>query len=62
LPEGIKLTMVGTSRPSLIPVVEREVDADAAGQRQKMHHRIGRAADRAIGADGVFECLPGQDV
>ena len=40
-----------------VPVVEGEADADAPGEREEVHDRVGGAADRPVGADGVLECL-----
>ncbi len=54
--------MVGTSRPEPVPIVERRVDAEPPGDREQMHDRIGRAADRAVDADGVLERLARQDL
>ena len=45
-----------------LPVVDRELDADMAGQRVDVDRRIGRAADRRIDHDAVLERLAGQDV
>ena len=46
----------------LLPVVDRELDADMPRQRVDMDRRIGRAADRRIHHDAVLERLAGQDV
>ena len=45
-----------------LPVVDRELDADMAGERVDVDRRVGRAADRRIDDDAVLECLSGQDV
>ena len=45
-----------------VPVVERQLDADAPRDGDEMDHRIGRAADRGIGADRVLERRLGQDL
>ena len=50
--------MHGTSRPS-VSQSSRERSTDAS--RQQMHHRVGRAADGAVGANRVLECLAGED-
>jgi hypothetical protein len=42
------------------PVLQFERHADAACDRLEVDHRIGRAADRGVDADGVLEGLPGQ--
>jgi hypothetical protein len=46
--------MVGMSRPN-VPVVERQVDADTAGDGEQVDDGVGRAADGAIDADGILE-------
>ena len=40
-----------------VPVVERQLDADAAGDREQVHDGVGRAADRAVDHDRVLERL-----
>jgi len=45
-----------------LPVVDRELDADMAGQRVDVDRRVGRAADRRIDDDAVFERFPRQDI
>jgi hypothetical protein len=45
-----------------LPVVDRELDADMAGKRVDVDRRVGRAADRRIDHDAVFEGLSRQDV
>ena len=42
-------------RTDAIPVLQRQRHAQATGERQQVDHRIGRAADGGIGADGVGE-------
>ncbi len=44
------------------PVLEFERHADAAGDRLQMDHRVGRTADRRIGADRILEGLARQDL
>ena len=46
----------------LLPVVDREFDADMPRQRVDMDRRVGRAADRRVDHDAVLERLAGQDV
>jgi len=46
----------------LLPVVDVEFHADMAGQRVDVDRGVGRAADRRIDDDAVFECLSRQDV
>ena len=46
----------------LLPVVDRQLDADVARQRVDVDRRVGRAADRRIDHDAVLERLAGQDV
>ncbi len=46
----------------LLPVVDRKLHADMAGQRIDMDRRVGRAADRRIDHDAVLEGLSRQDV
>ncbi|MCY1235289.1 hypothetical protein D9M72_478990 [compost metagenome] len=45
-----------------IPVVEAEIDADAAGKRQEVQHGVGRAADGAVDADGILKGFLRQNV
>ncbi len=45
-----------------LPVVDRQLHADVAGERIDMDRCVGRAADRRIDDDAVFECLSRQDV
>ena len=40
-----------------VPIGEREVDPDAARDRQQMHDRVGRAADGAVDPNGILEGL-----
>jgi hypothetical protein len=55
--------MVGTSRPQRIPILQREVDADAAGDGQQVDRRHWWSRRwRRIHAYGVLESLFGQDV
>ena len=48
--------------PERVPVVEGEVGADAPGQRQQVHDRVGGAADGAVGTNGVLERLGRKDL
>ena len=52
----------GTSRPSRSQSSSSSVDAHAPGNGEQMHHRIGRAADGAVDADGVLEGLRRQNL
>ena len=45
-----------------VPIFKGQVNADAAGDGQKVDNGIGRAADGGIGADGVFKRLFLQNV
>ncbi len=54
--------MVGTSRPKRSQSSRLELDADPAGQRQQVDDGVGRAAEGAVGADGVVEGLAGEDL
>ena len=44
------------------PILDRERDADVAGDRVDVDRRIGRAADGGAGDDGVLERRAGEDV
>src|SRR5262249_8508696 len=46
----------------LLPVLDRKLDADVAGERIEMNRRVGRAADRGVDHDRVLERLVSQDV
>ena len=45
-----------------LPVLDRELDAGVARDRIEMDRRVGRAADRRAGDDGVLERLAREDV
>jgi DNA-binding FadR family transcriptional regulator len=45
-----------------VEVVERELDADAPGDRQQVDHEVGRAADRGVDLDRVLDRLARQDL
>ena len=48
--------------PARLPVLERQLDADVAGDRGEVDRRVGRAADRRVDDDRVEEGVAGQDV
>ena len=54
--------MVGTSRPHWSQSSSVRAMPHPARDGQKVDHRVGRPADRGIGADRVLERLAGQDV
>ncbi len=41
----------------LLPVVERQLDAEVAGQGDEVDRRVGRSAERGVDRDGVEEAL-----
>ena len=45
-----------------LPVLDRELDADMARDRDEVNGRVGRAADRRAGDDRVLECGAGENV
>ena len=56
-PRACRLTRQGSSLAEPVQVLERQLDADAAGDRDQVDHRIGRAADRGQRLDRVLERL-----
>ena len=61
-PEGCRFTRQGSSEPSLSQSSSVERHADAPGDRQQVHHGVGRAADRGVGPDRVLERLAREDL
>jgi hypothetical protein len=56
LPDGMQLTSRGIGAP-ISKSVERQRHPDPASQRQQMHHRVGRSAQRGIGEDRVLKAF-----
>ena len=46
----------------LFPILDRRAHADMAGDGVDVDRRIGRAADRRAGDDGVLERLAGENI
>src|SRR5207245_8506497 len=46
----------------LLPVFDGQLDPDVPGDGVDVDRRVGRAADRRAGHDGVLERLAGQDI
>ncbi len=46
----------------LLPIVDRQIHADVSGERVDMDRCVGRAADRRIDDNAVFEGFSRQDV
>ena len=49
--------MYGVRREIVSKVVELQIDAQPAGDGDQVHDGVGRAADRHVDGDGVFERL-----
>ena len=62
LARGLQVDEARQLRAELVPVLELELHADPAGDRQQVHHGIGRTADRGIRLDGVLERLAREDL
>ena len=54
-PAGMMSTSSGKREPMRSKSSSVERDADPAGEREEVDHRVGRAADRRQDADGVLE-------
>ena len=61
-PAGCMLTRSGISKPILSQSSQVSSSADMLGDRVDVDRRIGRAADRRVGDDGVLERLARDDV
>ena len=58
----LEIDQQGNLVPDALPILERQVDADMAGNRRQMNGRVGRSADGAVDHDGVVERISGQNV
>ena len=62
LARRLQVDQAGQVVAEAVPVVECQRHAAAAGEREQVDHRVGRAADRRVRADRVLEGRAGQDL
>jgi hypothetical protein len=62
LAAGLQVDEAGQFAGEAVEVLHGERHAHAAGDRDQVDHRVGRAADGGVDADGVLEGLAGEDL
>src|SRR5277367_4748089 len=52
----------GDFSAEMVPVIERDLQADASGYCEQVNDSIGRATHRAIHANSILECVTSQNL